>query len=486
MYKFFYFQVFILLISVSGLSQNSELTNRVLVIKNLNSPISIAVADDYMARRNVTKVVNLNCNDNGTNSNNDYLEYSQYVTTVENPIKDYLLLHPEIDFIVFTKGIPNHIYNTPNKPYNGVCCLDSRISALGYENSSTSSIVSISDVEYGNAFVGQAWANNFWNSSVPFSHSEFGGYLVTRLDGYTQNDAIALTSRSLLAESNLANETTNSGTILLDACANFGFPNEPQPYSIYPVGYVPGNQINITTEGAYGLYNSDMQEASDVLVAKNISVEYENTNTFVGNLSDLNGYVSWGSNDTNYIAANYNSLSFSAGALGETAVSTGGRTFLPTTGGQSLIADLVSQGITGVKGYTDEPLLLAVASPKILFDRYTNGWTLAESFYAASRLIGWMDIVIGDPICRAYAQNPLNNYSANANRKSVVNPNPSSEFIFITNIENSPITIHEVSGKKIMEFLNYTKNQKINISILENGIYFIRTNTGNLKFVKNK
>jgi hypothetical protein len=37
-----------------------------------------------------------------------------------------------------------------------------------------------------------------------------------------------------------------------------------------------------------------------------------------------------------------------------------------------------------------------------MFDRYTRGWTLAESFYAASALVGWEDIVIGDPLCRAY------------------------------------------------------------------------------------
>lgn len=71
--------------------------------------------------------------------------------------------------------------------------------------------------------------------------------------------------------------------------------------------------------------------------------------------------------------------------------------------GQSLIADPVVGGVTGVKGDCDEPLLQAVASPTILFDRYTKGWTLAESFYAASRFVGWEDIVIGDPLCAPYA-----------------------------------------------------------------------------------
>ena len=98
----------------------------------------------------------------------------------------------------------------------------------------------------------------------------------------------------------------------------------------------------------------------------------------------------------------YHSLRFAPGAVCETAVSTSARTFLPTQGGQSLIADLIAQGVTGAKGYTDEPLLQAVASPSILFDRYTRGWTLAESFYAASRFVGWEDIVIGDPLCRPW------------------------------------------------------------------------------------
>ena len=62
----------------------------------------------------------------------------------------------------------------------------------------------------------------------------------------------------------------------------------------------------------------------------------------------------------------------------------------------------IAQGVTGAKGYTNEPLLQAVASPSILWDRYTHGWTLAESFYAASRFVGWEDIVLGDPLCRPY------------------------------------------------------------------------------------
>jgi len=49
------------------------------------------------------------------------------------------------------------------------------------------------------------------------------------------------------------------------------------------------------------------------------------------------------------------------------------------------------------------PLLQANASPSILLERYTSGYTMAESFYAASHFVGWQDVVIGDPLYCPYA-----------------------------------------------------------------------------------
>jgi hypothetical protein len=138
-------------------------------------------------------------------------------------------------------------------------------------------------------------------------------------------------------------------------------------------------------------------------------VELDLTTKFIGGRSNLLGYFSWGSNDERswesndfYSTKAYLSLFFAPGALCDTAVSTSARTFLPTQGGQSLLVDLIAHGLTGGKGYTDEPLLQAVASPTIVFDRYTAGYTLAESFYAASHFVCWEDVVIGDPLCCPY------------------------------------------------------------------------------------
>jgi len=94
------------------------------------------------------------------------------------------------------------------------------------------------------------------------------------------------------------------------------------------------------------------------------------------------------------------------GALAETYVSTGGRSFnYPTSYGQSLVADLIKDGVTGVKGYVYEPYLSACAHPDILFDAYTQGFCLAESYYMASAYLSWMDVVVGDPKLAPYDLN---------------------------------------------------------------------------------
>jgi len=104
---------------------------------------------------------------------------------------------------------------------------------------------------------------------------------------------------------------------------------------------------------------------------------------------------------------------FYPGSLGETYVSTSGRTFnlpanWPNYTGQSLVADLIVKGITGVSGYVSEPYLSAMVNPKILFDRYTKGYNLAESYYMAIRNVYWKTVVIGDPLCAPYYNSAVN------------------------------------------------------------------------------
>jgi uncharacterized protein (TIGR03790 family) len=247
-------------------------------------------------------------------------------------------------------------------------------------------------------FNGTCWANRFWDSKEPFSHKKHGGYLVTRLDAYTEDGAKALVNYAVQAE-----KSQPSGKILLD-CPGAADPADvaKQPIPIFAKRPDPKNAVEAVADIVYKDWTADLCSAAAKLTARKLPVAHDVQPKFLGGMGELMGYASWGSNDGNFDANAYKLIRFAPGGICETAVSTSARTFLPTTGGQSLIADLLTGRATGAKGYCDEPLLTAVASPTILFDRYTRGWTLAESYYAASRFVGWEDIVIGDPLCRPY------------------------------------------------------------------------------------
>ena len=91
------------------------------------------------------------------------------------------------------------------------------------------------------------------------------------------------------------------------------------------------------------------------------------------------------------------------GSIADTAVSTGGRSFnWGTSYGQSLIADLLEDGASGVKGYVYEPYLTAVGLPSTFLPTYASGYNLAESHAAANRYASWMGVVVGDPKMAPY------------------------------------------------------------------------------------
>ena len=91
------------------------------------------------------------------------------------------------------------------------------------------------------------------------------------------------------------------------------------------------------------------------------------------------------------------------GSIADTAVSTGGRSFeWGTAYGQSLIADLLEDGVSGVKGYVYEPYLTAVGLPSVYLPTYASGYNLAESHAAGNRQHGWMGVVVGDPKMAAF------------------------------------------------------------------------------------
>jgi uncharacterized protein (TIGR03790 family) len=332
----------------------------VLLVTNTNSPDSVAISDYFKQVRPIVHEVLINC------SNSETVSFIQFNNTIRKPIEDYLIsnnLVDSINYIVTTKGIPLRYSGSPYITTSVDSALTLILSQYSYK---------LGALGNGTNYAGTIH-NPYYYTDSTFSRSTYGIYLVTRLTGYTVDDVKQLISPT--------NTYINTGAILLDR--------------------------NPTKSGGYAGWDKQIETASIALTANGISNIFDNTTRFIMNRGNLSGYVSWGSNDGNgpSNSSQWN-LTFLPGSIGETAVSTSARSFQPgTTYGQSLIADLIHSGISGVKGYTDEPQLSAIARPN-LFVWYSDGYNLADSFYMSSIYLGWRDVVVGDPKMRYIAPPP--------------------------------------------------------------------------------
>jgi uncharacterized protein (TIGR03790 family) len=293
--------------------------SEVLIVYNAASPVSKAIANYYSSKRGVANVLAITCEDSAVNTSNETISYSNYVTQIQNPISAYLARHTDISFIVLTKGVPLRIDGAPTGSEAATQTtqeyqpsLDSYLAALGYSTANGDVQASIA----GSGAKGLAWVNRFYNSNVPFTHAAFGGYLVTRLDAYTQADAMSLVDRSIAA-----NSAPLSGSLLLDVDANFGLGDKTSEPPVTP-------GTDVTVEESFDHGNADLLHATDILRASGISVDSQTTTSFVGGQNNLLGYFSWGSNDSDYSNTAYESLSFAPGSIANTYVSTSMRSLI--------------------------------------------------------------------------------------------------------------------------------------------------------------
>ena len=327
---------------------------RVLVVVNARSSASVAVGQYYVTKRGIpsSHVVRIDVPDD------DEISQLSFLADVVRPVREAIDGLPvRIDFIVLTTGVPIRIGGS--RGYS----VDAHLAGMRLAIPPMVGVDTTWLARYRNPYFG---------SLEPFDSDRFGMYLVTRLDCARLPDCFALVDRSISARA-------MRGPFFFDAA---------------PLG---------RDETGYGQTNRSLYAAAFRLHFEGLHVELDSSTRFVAPPAAVMGYASWGSNDQAFDPAAYHAIRFLPGALAETFVSTSARTFGPTEGGQSRIVDLIAQGVTGVKGYVSEPYTFALADPEILFDRYLRGFTLAEAFYAASRMVLWKDVVVGDPLCAPYA-----------------------------------------------------------------------------------
>lgn len=341
--------------SLEGVVQSQpNLANHVAVVMNMNSAESEQIASYYVNKRHIPRsnVIQVHC------PPDENIPQAVFNQQVLEPVRTAIHNNANgIDYIVVTMGDPLVIKES------GFSC-DGEL--MGMDDTAVHPIGALTEENILQA------KNPYFGANAHFSHSQYPLYLVCRLDGYTVADAKKLVDNSLAA-------SASPGL--------FFFQQSP-----------------IRKDGGYGELQNLMTTASNDLTQKGFKTLVQMADKFTVPKDPLMGYCTWGSNNGPFDTAIYDSIKFKPGAICETFVSTSGRTFRSRAPGQSRIADLIESGVTGVKGYVTEPFTFSLCHPDILFGRYTAGYNLAESFYMASPIIKYKDVVIGDPLCAPYAK----------------------------------------------------------------------------------
>ena len=361
-------------------SAQAQTGANVLLVVNDASPDSVKIGAAYAAAHSLPEhhVVHLH------GPTTESVERSEFQRSIEGPIGSWLSRHnlqDQVLFIVLTKGVPIRV-NGSGGVQGSVASVDSELTLL-YRK-----LVGINVGAAGRV------ANPYFLGDKPLSEAHrftriaSDIYLVTRLDGFTADDALALVERSAKA--------TKDGQIVLDQRATF------------------------LDRGGDAWLEQAATRANTVLPGRAV---VESTRAVAAVNGPVLGYYSWGSNDPANRLRRFG-LQFVPGAIGGMFVSTDGRTFSTPpdgwvpgesnrqggyfgSGSQSLAADLIRDGITGVSAHVDEPLLDATIRPQVLFPAYLSGFTLAESFYMAMPFLSWQTMVIGDPLAAPFATRQL-------------------------------------------------------------------------------
>lgn len=357
-------------------SAHAQTAANVAVVINDNSTDSQTIGEYYAKKRALPKSNILRIR----TSTDESVTRAVYSLTIEAAIGSQLIrggLEDRILYIVLTKGVPLRIAGTGG-PAGDVASVDSELTLL-YRRLVGTVVPTTGHI-----------ANPYYlndraiDQARPFSHRDQDIFLVTRLDGFTAQDAIALVDR--------AAAPVTQGRIVLDQ---------------------QDKLVNRTGEDW-------LQAAADQLTTRGEGerVLLEKTITGVRDVPQVMGYYSWGSNDPRNRVRKFG-LGFVPGSIAGMFVSSDGRTFKEppadwtpsdTTdqakwfGGspQSLTGDLIREGVTGVSGHVAEPYLESITRPQILFPAYLSGFNLVESFYLGTPYLSWQDVVIGDPLCSPF------------------------------------------------------------------------------------
>jgi uncharacterized protein (TIGR03790 family) len=195
---------------------------------------------------------------------------------------------------------------------------------------------------------------------------------VSRLDGYSESDSLALVDRALASE----REEVNQGVFVLMAGAD-----------------VARGVLDVENEDLKQALLSEGSEVLEVPFNSDLIVE-----------SPMMALVTGSAHLAQVIEGN----TYSPGAITDnlTSFAAHPNNFdLDQDEVQASISRWVQSGVSGVHGTTDEPLNIAFPSRAFLLD-YRKGSTLVEAFSRHIPFLAWQNLILGDPMMAPYMNRP--------------------------------------------------------------------------------
>jgi uncharacterized protein (TIGR03790 family) len=339
----------------------------VLLVVNESSAVSRRIGDYYVHKR-ALPLANV-CKLHSTDA--EQVDFALYEQQIERPVAACLKssgLTEKVLYIVTTLGVPLRVSGAGSDQETETCAVDSELTLL-YARMR------------GTKFPRKGMVPNplFQQRDRPFRHPDFPIYLVTRLAGYDFEDVKNEIDRALAAR--------NRGKFVIDLSSSDA--TQGNQWLRMAATLLPGDRV-VLDESEKVLYNE----------------------------KGVIGYAAWGSNDK-HRHQRHVGFEWLPGAIVTEFVSTNGRTFkrppenwnISTWGPgdkplwfegapQTLTADYIHDGATGCSGHVSEPYLGACPRPEYLLPAYYSGRNLAESYYGAIPALSWMNIVVGDPLCK--------------------------------------------------------------------------------------
>ena len=313
----------------------------------------------------------------------EVIQRPDYVADVERPLSQAIRragLQDRLLYLVLTKGVPLRIDGTRGAG-GTTASVDSELTLLYRRLVGTPILV---DGRVDNPYF---LGTRTLKEARPFSHREHDIYLVTRIDAFTVEQALALIDR--------AQSPGKEGRIVLDQ------------------------------RGAAGNGDQWMSQAATRLseIGHGDRVLLESTPQAARNEKTVFGYYSWGASDPQNQVRSV-AMGFVPGSIAANLASFDARTFRqppeswrPTASADkaawfegaadALIGDLIRDGVTGVSGQVAEAYGFGAVRPEILFPAYMSGFNLVEAFYLAIPALSWQTVVIGDPLCAPFGRKPL-------------------------------------------------------------------------------